>query len=38
MVWLLRNLKEAYDAFEVTRMPPAISVCRKTYVIAPESD
>jgi len=33
-----RNLKEAYDAFEVTRMPPAISVCRKTYVIAPESD
>ena len=29
-----RNLKEGYDAFEATRLPPAVSVCRKTYVIA----
>jgi murein L,D-transpeptidase YafK len=28
-----RNLKEAYDAFEPSRMPPAIGVCRRTYTV-----
>src|SRR5262245_3268289 len=30
--WL--NLKEAYDAFERTRLPPRVSVCDKRYIIA----
>ena len=33
-----RNLKEAYDSFEETRLPPSVGVCRKTYVITPEND
>ena len=33
-----RNLKQGYDAFETTRTPPAVGVCRKDYVIAPEWD
>jgi len=28
-----RNLKEGYDAFEDTHMPPAISVCHSAYVV-----
>src|SRR5262249_6423335 len=27
------NLKEAYDAFERTRMPPKVSICGKRYAI-----
>jgi murein L,D-transpeptidase YafK len=27
------NLKEAYDLFERTRVPPAVSVCNKRYVV-----
>jgi hypothetical protein len=30
--WL--NLKEAYDAFERTRMPPRVRVCGKRYVVS----
>ena len=33
-----RNLKEAYDSFEETQLPPSVGVCRKTYVITPEND
>ena len=33
-----RNLKQGYDVFEATRTPPAVGVCRKDYVIAPESE
>ena len=33
-----RNLKQGYDVFETTRTPPAVGVCRKDYVIAPEWD
>lgn len=29
--WL--NLKEAYDAFERTRMPPRVGVCQKKYMV-----
>jgi murein L,D-transpeptidase YafK len=28
-----RNLKDAYDIFERTRMPPQVSVCGKRYVV-----
>jgi len=28
-----RNLKEGYDAFEHTRIPPAISVCHSAYMV-----
>jgi murein L,D-transpeptidase YafK len=28
------NLKEAYDLFEATRRPPAVSVCGNRYVVA----
>jgi murein L,D-transpeptidase YafK len=28
-----RNLKQGYDAFEQTRMPPKVSICGKNYVI-----
>jgi murein L,D-transpeptidase YafK len=28
-----RNLKEGYDAFEATRLPPQISVCDNRYVV-----
>jgi murein L,D-transpeptidase YafK len=31
--WL--NLKEGYDAFEQTRVPPQIGVCEKRYLIQP---
>jgi murein L,D-transpeptidase YafK len=30
-----QNLKEGYDAFEYTRVPPRIGVCEKRYFIAP---
>ena len=33
-----RNLKQGYDVFETTRTPPTVGVCRKSYVIAPESE
>jgi murein L,D-transpeptidase YafK len=29
-----RNLKQGFDAFETTRVPPAISVCRSDYLVA----
>ena len=29
-----RNIKDAYDAFERTRVPPAVSVCAKKYVVS----
>ena len=29
--WL--NLKEAYDAFERTRLPPRVSVCNRRYIV-----
>jgi murein L,D-transpeptidase YafK len=29
-----RNLKEAHDVFERTRMPPLVSVCDKKYVVS----
>jgi len=35
------NLKEAYDLFERTRVPPAVSVCNKRYAVgenAPDAD
>jgi murein L,D-transpeptidase YafK len=28
-----RNIKDAYDAFERTRVPPQVSVCGKRYVV-----
>jgi murein L,D-transpeptidase YafK len=28
-----RNLKQGYDAFEQTRMPPRVSICGKNYVV-----
>jgi hypothetical protein len=28
-----RNLKDAYDVFERTRLPPQVSVCGKRYVV-----
>jgi murein L,D-transpeptidase YafK len=28
-----RNLKEGYDAFEATQIPPEIGVCNKKYVV-----
>jgi murein L,D-transpeptidase YafK len=28
------NLKEAYDIFERTRIPPSVSVCNRRYVVA----
>jgi hypothetical protein len=28
------NLKEAYDAFERTRLPPRVGVCDKRYVVS----
>jgi murein L,D-transpeptidase YafK len=31
-----RNLKEGYDAFQATRLPPPVNVCHRTYVIAPD--
>lgn len=31
-----RNLKQGYDAFETTRLPPKISVCQKRYHIRPD--
>lgn len=30
--WL--NLKEAYDTFELTRMPPRVGVCEKKYLVS----
>lgn len=33
-----RNLKQGYDAFEETRLPPSVGVCRKTYVVEPETN
>ena len=33
-----RNLKEGYDSFEETHLPPSVGVCRKSYVIAAEND
>jgi murein L,D-transpeptidase YafK len=30
-----RNLKAGYDAFEESRVPPRVSVCRGRYVVAP---
>jgi murein L,D-transpeptidase YafK len=32
------NLKEAYDLFERTRRPPAVSVCNKRYVVSEVAD
>ena len=29
-----RTLKQGYDAFESTRVPPAVSVCNKAYVVS----
>ncbi|MEO1265282.1 MAG: hypothetical protein AAFV26_06230, partial [Pseudomonadota bacterium] len=29
-----RNLKAGYDAFEATRIPPRVGVCRKRYIFA----
>ena len=29
-----QNLKEAYDAFERTRIPPKVAVCDKRYVVS----
>jgi hypothetical protein len=29
-----RNLKEAYDVFERTRIPPKVSVCNRRYIVA----
>jgi murein L,D-transpeptidase YafK len=29
-----RTLKQGYDAFESTRVPPAISVCNRAYVVS----
>jgi murein L,D-transpeptidase YafK len=34
--WL--NLKEGYDAFEATGVPPNIHVCNKRYVVAADHD
>lgn len=31
-----RNLKQGYDAFETTRLPPRISVCQKRYHVRPD--
>src|SRR5690606_26959555 len=28
------NLKEAYDLFQRTRLPPVVSVCNRRYVVA----
>jgi len=28
-----RNLKEGYDAFEASRIPPTVGVCRSTYLV-----
>jgi murein L,D-transpeptidase YafK len=33
-----RELKPGYDAFEATRLPPRISVCRGRYAVSPTSD
>ena len=30
------NLKEGYDLFEKTRLPPMVKVCNKRYVFAPD--
>lgn len=30
-----QNLKEGYDAFELTRMPPQIGICEKRYLVQP---
>src|SRR6476661_2391420 len=32
------NLKQGYDAFEATRMPPSVGVCRRSYLITTETD
>jgi murein L,D-transpeptidase YafK len=32
-----KNLKEGYDAFEVTRVPPKVGVCEKRYVFNREN-
>jgi murein L,D-transpeptidase YafK len=29
-----RNLKEGYDYFEITRLPPPIAICEKRYLIS----
>jgi len=31
-----RNLKEGYDAFEQTRLPPRIGICDRRYVLEPQ--
>jgi murein L,D-transpeptidase YafK len=31
-----RNLREAYDAFEATHVPPKVGVCGKRYRVVPE--
>jgi murein L,D-transpeptidase YafK len=31
-----RDLKVAYDAFETTRLPPKVSVCKGRYVLSPD--
>jgi murein L,D-transpeptidase YafK len=28
-----KTLKEGYDSFEVTRMPPTVAVCERKYVV-----
>ena len=28
-----RNLKEGYDYFEISRLPPKVAVCEKRYLI-----
>jgi murein L,D-transpeptidase YafK len=32
------NLRQGYDAFESTRMPPNVGVCRRSYVITTQTD
>lgn len=31
-----RNLKEGYDAFEQTRVPPRVGICDRRYVLEPQ--
>jgi murein L,D-transpeptidase YafK len=31
-----RNLKEGYDAFEQTRLPPRVGICDRRYVLEPQ--
>lgn len=31
-----RNLREGYDAFEVTKLPPRVGICDRRYVVEPQ--